>query len=72
MSDTEKNNAPLRDVFAAQGIAAVLPAIAAAALNLCAPEYLHRLLNTLHRFAENSPELPGAEKLSELIAAWFS
>ena len=70
----ERNtDAPLRDVFAAQGIAAVLLAIAVPVLNLFAPELLRELLAALHGIADASPELAALwEKLRDAAAAWLS
>lgn len=65
----ESKDAPLRDIFATQGILVVLICIGVFALHLWKPEYCRDLLTEWHRIASESPEAAG---IIRAISEWFA
>lgn len=69
----EEHQTPLRDVFATQGIIAVLIGILICVLHIAAPEICRNLLHAWHETEANSPAL--ADWFADLTAwvqAWFA
>ena len=64
---TEKEE-PLCDVFATQGILAVLTCIGVFALHLFAPAFCRDLLFEWHRIAAESPSLT---EIAAAVSEWF-
>lgn len=65
----ESKDAPLRDIFATQGILVVLICIGVCALHLWKPEYCRDLLTEWHRIAAESTE---AAEIIGAISEWFA
>ena len=69
---TEETEAPLRDVFASQGILAVTAALAVVLLHLFAPDYCRDLMEALQRvMAESPPPEDILHAVQEQLAKWF-
>lgn len=68
-----KEESPLRDVFAVQGMLAVLLCILVSGLHLLAPEYCRELLAEWKKAVNETPDLIAfAEALMQQIRTWFA
>ncbi len=73
MSDAFRNPPPMQDVFAAQGLAAVLFCLLICTLNLLIPQYCSALLAIVSDLYENSPLLSALGQFFwQRLAAWFA
>ncbi|MBR3268888.1 MAG: hypothetical protein IKI58_09270 [Oscillospiraceae bacterium] len=69
----EFRESSLRDLFAAQGIVAVLAAVLLLALHLFSPETCRAVLASLHETAQNSPSVSDwMQNLAAAATEWFA